>query len=142
MSFSSGSRDQAQPRPIELHSHDPLRYVGDMAAWIHQCAATERENLNQLVKQCPEHLVAPHRRDMMLKILEGVCRPLKIRLEQILVAEPGPVALYKLSNLLQFYQRTIRKVSIPIFPPEIDGSSDRNSPKSNRQHGICTNKAR
>ena len=81
-----------------------------MAAWIHQCAATERENLNQLIKQCPEHLIAPHRRDMMLKILEGVCRPLKIRLEHILVAEPGPVALYKLSNLLQFYQRTIRNV--------------------------------
>ncbi|CBY34103.1 unnamed protein product [Oikopleura dioica] len=108
--LTRGSRDQAQPRPIELHSHDPLRYVGDMAAWIHQCAATERENFNQLIKQCPEHLVAPHRRDMMLKILEGVCRPLKIRLEHILVAEPGPVALYKLSNLLQFYQRTIRNV--------------------------------
>ena len=39
--LTRGSRDQAQPRPIELHSHDPLRYVGDMAAWLHQCAATE-----------------------------------------------------------------------------------------------------
>ena len=37
---------------------------------------------------------------MALKILEGVCRPLKIRLEQILVAEPGPVALYKLVAVL------------------------------------------
>jgi hypothetical protein len=24
------------PRPIEVHAHDPLRYVGDMLAWIHQ----------------------------------------------------------------------------------------------------------
>ena len=95
---------------IELHSHDPLRYVGDMAAWLHQCAATERENLNQLVKKCPEHLVAPHKRDMMQKILEGVCRPLKLRIEQILVAEPGPVILYKLSNLLQFYHQTIKQI--------------------------------
>lgn len=39
--LTRGSRDQGQPRPIELHSHDPLRYVGDMAAWLHQCAATE-----------------------------------------------------------------------------------------------------
>jgi hypothetical protein len=24
------------PRPIELHAHDPTRYVGDMLAWLHQ----------------------------------------------------------------------------------------------------------
>ena len=45
--LTRGSRDQGQPRPIELHSHDPLRYVGDMAAWLHQCAATE-VNLDSL----------------------------------------------------------------------------------------------
>ena len=22
------------PRPIELHAHDPLRYVGDTLAWV------------------------------------------------------------------------------------------------------------
>lgn len=122
--LTRGTRDQGQPRPIELHSHDPLRYVGDMAAWIHQCAATERENLDQLVKKCPDHAVAPHRKDMMLKILEGVCRPLKLRLEQILVAEPGPVILYKLSNLLQFYQRTIEGIiNAGASQPKVDERS-------------------
>lgn len=24
------------PRPIEVHAHDPLRYVGDMLGWLHQ----------------------------------------------------------------------------------------------------------
>lgn len=24
------------PRPIEVHAPDPLRYVGDMLAWLHQ----------------------------------------------------------------------------------------------------------
>ena len=24
------------PRPIELHAHDPSRYIGDMLAWLHQ----------------------------------------------------------------------------------------------------------
>ena len=33
------------PRPIEIHAHDPLRYVGDMLAWIHQAMAGEREFL-------------------------------------------------------------------------------------------------
>lgn len=33
------------PRPIELHAHDPTRYIGDMLAWIHQAMAGEREFL-------------------------------------------------------------------------------------------------
>ncbi|KAF5313345.1 hypothetical protein D9611_008602 [Ephemerocybe angulata] len=33
------------PRPIELHAHDPIRYVGDMLAWVHQSIAAEREFL-------------------------------------------------------------------------------------------------
>ena len=36
------------PRPIELHAHDPLRYVGDMLAWVHQAIAAERELLESL----------------------------------------------------------------------------------------------
>jgi len=33
-----------------------------------------------------------------------------MRVEQILVSEPGPVTLYKLSNLLQFYFETIKGI--------------------------------
>ncbi|CAI5738510.1 unnamed protein product [Hyaloperonospora brassicae] len=31
------------PRPIEMHAHDPVRYCGDMLAWVHQTIATENE---------------------------------------------------------------------------------------------------
>ncbi|CAI5739064.1 unnamed protein product [Peronospora destructor] len=31
------------PRPIEMHAHDPVRYCGDMLAWVHQAIATESE---------------------------------------------------------------------------------------------------
>ena len=33
---------------------------------------------------------------------------LQVRIEQVIVAEPGAVLLYKLSNLLKFYHHTIR----------------------------------
>jgi hypothetical protein len=36
------------PRPIELHAHDSVRYVGDMLAWIHQAVAWEHEFLESL----------------------------------------------------------------------------------------------
>ena len=35
-------------KPIELHAHDPIRYVGDILAWIHQAMASEREFLENL----------------------------------------------------------------------------------------------
>ncbi|GFH13301.1 component of oligomeric Golgi complex 6, partial [Haematococcus lacustris] len=31
------------PRPMELHAHDPQRYINDMLAWVHQTLAGERE---------------------------------------------------------------------------------------------------
>lgn len=37
------------PKPIELHAHDALRYISDMLAWLHQCLASERELLCQLL---------------------------------------------------------------------------------------------
>lgn len=40
------------PKPIELLSHDPLRYVGDMYAWIHQALMNEKDLLIALFKQC------------------------------------------------------------------------------------------
>lgn len=36
------------PRPIELHAHDPTRYIGDMLAWVHQATAGENEFLDGL----------------------------------------------------------------------------------------------
>jgi len=40
------------PRPIEMHGHDPQRYVGDMLAWLHQAIPVEWENLQTLLKKC------------------------------------------------------------------------------------------
>lgn len=97
-------------RPIELHSHDPMRYVGDMLGWLHQATASEREHLEALFKLCKKMPVEEMTQQAAGHIMEGVCRPLKVRAEQVIVSEPGAVTLYKLSNLLKFYQNTIRQV--------------------------------
>ncbi|CAL9683822.1 unnamed protein product [Knipowitschia caucasica] len=95
------------PRPIEMHSHDPMRYVGDMLAWLHQATASEKEHLEALLKQVTVPGVEENMQEVVGHITEGVCRPLKVRIEQVIVAEPGAVLLYKLSNLLKFYHHTI-----------------------------------
>eukprot|EP01112_Ceratiomyxa_fruticulosa_P012391 TRINITY_DN3427_c0_g2_i1.p1 TRINITY_DN3427_c0_g2~~TRINITY_DN3427_c0_g2_i1.p1 ORF type:complete len:740 (-),score=94.15 TRINITY_DN3427_c0_g2_i1:40-2259(-) len=155
------------PRPIEMHAHDPLRYVGDMLAWIHQAIASEHELLSGIIGTTsdPIALPSPHsnnspsdsspslQRSSMLptsnstgnlpvddssfsrslssqtlsntggaKVIhttplgrvlnvafEGVCRPFKVRLDQVLQTTPdvSVVVLYRLANLLDFYTRTV-----------------------------------
>uniref|UniRef100_A0A0D6R0W8 Conserved oligomeric Golgi complex subunit 6 n=1 Tax=Araucaria cunninghamii TaxID=56994 RepID=A0A0D6R0W8_ARACU len=113
------------PRPIEVHAHDPLRYVGDMLAWLHQALASERELVLQLFSPDATINIGPTARRfsrdldgdyvkpetnmsfILDRIFEGVCRPFKVRVEQVLQSQPGLLLAYKLSNILEFYTYTI-----------------------------------
>lgn len=41
------------------------------------------------------------------RIFEGVCRPFKVRVEQVLQSQPTLIISYKLSNTLEFYSYTV-----------------------------------
>lgn len=41
------------------------------------------------------------------RIFEGVCRPFKVRVEQVLQSQPSLIISYKLSNTLEFYSYTV-----------------------------------
>lgn len=41
------------------------------------------------------------------RIFEGVCRPFKVRVEQVLQSQPSLIIAYKLSNTLEFYCYTV-----------------------------------
>nr|XP_039255878.1 conserved oligomeric Golgi complex subunit 6-like [Styela clava] len=115
----SGQTSVSHTKPIEMHSHDPLRYIGDMLAWLHQSSASEREYLSYLVQDC----VKPTQEEEKSTIghtLEGVCRPLKVRIEQVLVGEPGSLTLFKLTNLLKFYHTTIKNILKTDTTPLLD----------------------
>ncbi|KAL3498023.1 hypothetical protein ACH5RR_040755, partial [Cinchona calisaya] len=113
------------PRPIEVHAHDPLRYVGDMLGWLHQALASERELVLALLDPdaaadtgpTAPHLSKVSENDtvksesdltfVLDRIFEGVCRPFKVRVEQVLQSQPNLIVSYKLSNTLEFYSYTI-----------------------------------
>ena len=95
-------------KPIELNSHDPIRYMGDMLAWIHQATASEHEFLRSLFRKFPENDELNNTvRTSLGSVIDGVCRTLKIRIEQILVSRQDTI-LYKISNLIKFYEYTIK----------------------------------
>ncbi|KFM60114.1 Conserved oligomeric Golgi complex subunit 6, partial [Stegodyphus mimosarum] len=98
------------PRPIEMHSHDPLRYIGDMLAWLHQATASEKEILEAVLKKCSDKELGNEIQLALSHITEGLCRPLKVRVEQVIVSEQGAVILFKLGSVLKFYLHTIKQV--------------------------------
>ncbi|KAF8633476.1 hypothetical protein AX15_001436 [Amanita polypyramis BW_CC] len=110
------------PRPIELHAHDPMRYVGDMLAWVHQAIAEEREFLEALfgiksdgrmvgsIRKFDENVEEEEWvRELMDYGVGKLCVPLKIRVLQTVRSQESSIVSYKIVNLVQFYLVTMRR---------------------------------
>ncbi|KAH9843151.1 oligomeric complex COG6 [Rhodofomes roseus] len=109
------------PRPIEMHAHDPLRYVGDMLAWVHQAIAAEREFLESLFDvRGDKRMVGSIRRfaasveeEWMSELMDAavgkLCTPLKVRVQQTVRSQESSITSYKIANLLQFYMQTMQR---------------------------------
>ncbi|KAJ2923760.1 hypothetical protein H1R20_g13342, partial [Candolleomyces eurysporus] len=123
------------PRPIELHAHDPLRYVGDMLAWVHQAIAAEREFLESLFGVKGDGRMvgsvrsfAPRKggeeakegeeveewiQELMDLAVVKLCVPLKNRVLQTVRSQESSIVSYKVANLLQFYLVTMSRTVGP-----------------------------
>ncbi|KAF6141805.1 hypothetical protein GIB67_031872 [Kingdonia uniflora] len=115
-------------KSIEVHAHDPLRFVGDMLGWLHEALASERDFVFALLDPDAAINTGPTARrfsnnietdsikpeyDMTFvldRIFEGVCRPFKGRVEQVLQSQPSLITSYKLSDTLEFYSYTISEL--------------------------------
>ncbi|CAL5874431.1 uncharacterized protein PFLUO_LOCUS8727 [Penicillium psychrofluorescens] len=129
---SSGDRTV---KPIEFSAHDPLRYIGDMLAWVHSTTVSEREALEALFVADGEELARgiqaglssePWSRidegevavfdghkalsDLVNRDLTGVSRSLRQRIELVIQGHDDPVTCYKVMNLLSFYRTTFAKL--------------------------------
>lgn len=56
------------PKPIDFHAHDPLRYVGDLLAWVHQACLGELEMLETIFGIAS----ASHRRRISVKVPQAL----------------------------------------------------------------------
>lgn len=125
-------------KPIEFSAHDPLRYVGDMLAWVHSTTVSEREALEALFVADGEELARgiqaglssePWSRideeeevsfdgrkalsDLVNRNLIGVSRSLRQRVELVIQGHDDAVTCYKVVNLLSFYRTTFAKLVGP-----------------------------
>lgn len=138
-SSPSGLQDRSV-KPIELAAHDPLRYVGDMLAWIHSAAVSEREALeiffvsegdeiakgieagreneiwylveNEQGEEAPFDPVKALN-ELVDRDMSGAARVLRQRLEQVIQTNEEVILAYKLANFLNFYRITFSKLLTP-----------------------------
>jgi len=112
------TRGGAGTKPLEIHANDPLRYVGDMLSWVHSAVASEKEFCATVFGDECQHAVEGESesfnptRELLAKVFDAVCRPLKVRVEQVLASESsasegGVMTAYKLAHLLTFYRNTL-----------------------------------
>ncbi|KAK7745963.1 Golgi transport complex subunit 6 [Cytospora paraplurivora] len=136
-SSPSGVEDRSL-KPIELAAHDPLRYVGDMLAWVHSAAVSERESLEilfvaegdeiakgikagrenelwRLVNEdengdTPAFDPVQALNELVDRDMSGAARVLRQRVEQVIQTNEEIILAYKLANLLNFYRVTFSKL--------------------------------
>lgn len=122
-------------KPIDFSTHDPLRYEGDMLAWIHSAAVSEHEALEGLFISNADDMAKDIRaglsrepwtgnengqtatfdgqkalNELVGRTLSGVSRALKQRTEIIVYGTDDVVIVYKITNLLAFYHGTFAKL--------------------------------
>ncbi|KAI2622662.1 oligomeric Golgi complex subunit 6 [Hypomontagnella submonticulosa] len=133
---AAGAKDHSV-KPIELVAHDPLRYAGDMLAWTHSAAVSEREALeilfvsdgNEIAKGIqegrenelwllmadeadgpPEFDAIKALNELVDRDVSGAARILRQRVEQVIQTNEETILAYKLANLLSFYRVTFSKL--------------------------------
>ncbi|KAM0427161.1 hypothetical protein ACHAPT_007588 [Fusarium lateritium] len=138
-SSASGTEDPSV-KPIDMTAHDPLRYVGDMLAWIHSATVSEREALEVLFVAEGEELAKGLKsgrdaeiwrliaeddeieadfnalkalNDLVDRDISGAARVLRQRMEQVIQSNEETIPAYKLANLVNFYRITFQKTLGP-----------------------------
>ena len=84
-----------------------------MLAWIHQSVASEKEFCDALLPSPPTNSTNPAKPPMLDEIFEGVAKNLRTRVVQIYRSRIETIALFRLSNLLEFYAGTLSSIIGP-----------------------------
>ncbi|KAF5303346.1 hypothetical protein FQR65_LT08259 [Abscondita terminalis] len=99
------------PAPIEMRAHEPHIYVTDILVWLNKAIPIEKQNLHLLVNLCKKEDLTELLSNALASICEGICHPLKIRVDKILNTSTQSSTLYAITNLIRYYKKSIGKVS-------------------------------
>lgn len=134
---TSLNRADASLKPIDLAAHNPIRYVGDMLAWIHSTTVSEREALEVIFVVESDELARVFKLDRDAEVWQhvtdecdndgdfgtyraldnlvdrevtGALKALRQRVEQVVRSNEDAICAYDLAMLIKFYRITFQKL--------------------------------
>ena len=129
---SQSHATESSTKPIEYYAHDSLRFVGDMLAWTHSAAVSEREALELLFISEGDEMAKgiqvgresePWSQEtseafdgrkaleqLVNRDLAGVARVLRQRIEQVIQSDEDAVLSFKIGSLIDFYRVTFARL--------------------------------
>ncbi|SCW01969.1 LAFE_0E11254g1_1 [Lachancea fermentati] len=113
-------------RPIILSAHDPVRYLGDVLAYVHSLIVNEAEFVKSMftfknldLQDTPSTVLQENSEfldGLDIRILNEIFGPLensiRIRLEQIIRFEDNPLLNFDIAELLKLYHMMFTKYGI------------------------------
>jgi conserved oligomeric Golgi complex subunit 6 len=148
-SFQAALTGSGGRQAIEFSTHDPLRYVGDMLAWVHSAAVSEKEALEGLFVSNDDdafdklrqgratepwarvpangrpNILPENENDvddeeqfdgrkalanLIGRNMTSLCQTLRQRIDLAIHNSGSPVLIYKVYNLLLFYDNMFSKL--------------------------------
>lgn len=104
LSVSSGQSG----RPIILSAHDPVRFIGDLLAYVHSVVVNENELISSIftlesTSEAERKEFESISKEITSKSLKALSRPLKSKIDQTLSSEMKLSTVFQISNLLDLY---------------------------------------
>lgn len=100
-----------ESRPIFMSAHDPVRFVGDLLAYVHSVAVNESETITSIFTMGDDNDKEFENsiHDVTDKILRSLSRPVKARVEQIVSSETKLSIIMQIFNLVELYSIMFKK---------------------------------
>lgn len=114
----TSSHTSKEPRPVYYTSHDPVRFVADMLAYVHSVVVNETEILEGLFQDDSDDFKET-KADMMSRILGALGRPVKATIDQLMSQETKLSTIYKIYTNLELYLLMFEKLEFASLLVEI-----------------------
>lgn len=87
-------------RPIFISAHDPIRFIGDLLAYIHSVVVNEKETISNIFL-AEDNILKND--EVLNKILKPLAKPIKSKIDEIISLETKLSTLYSIFNLVELY---------------------------------------
>lgn len=102
------SHSISDSRPVFYSSHDPVRFIADLLAFVHSLVVNESETVENLFGNSPEFTATAS--DMAVRILSSLASPIRGQLDQLISVQTRLSTLNSVFGHLDLYTIMFQKL--------------------------------